>query len=197
MFLPVAMASLSAKAQVTEHTLSLSPDDTFRHGQWEANVDTAMMYSPVVANNGRPHVNYTLSQAQLGWMATSVAGPCVLRGNLELLAAGFGGAIVHGAGNYVAGLTVWARYNFVPRGWRVIPYFQGGLGLTETDVDRRLEGQNFNFNLNLGAGARCFLTHHWSVNAELRYQHISNADMSNHNFGINAMGPAVGVSYFF
>lgn len=194
--LPVAVL-FCCEARASDAELSLGPQDYFHRGSFELNVDTAMLYSPVVATQGRQHVNYTLSQGQLGYMLSSPGGPGFLRGNFELFASGFGGAIVHGEGSYVAGGTVWLRYNFVPRGWRLTPYLQGGAGLTSTDVDRRLLGQNFNFNLDLGAGVRFMLSRHWAVNAELRYQHISNADMSNHNFGINALGPAAGVSCFF
>jgi hypothetical protein len=35
------------------------------------------------------------------------------------------------------------------------------------------------------------------LNLECRYQHISNANTGKHNLGINAIGPLLGVSYFF
>jgi opacity protein-like surface antigen len=119
------------------------------------------------------------------------------RGNLEALGEAHGGAIFEGKGNYVSGLSIYGRYNLVPQGWRVSPYAQIGLGLTLTDVDRHLEGENFNFNIDFGLGLRYLMSKHWSLNLECRFQHISNADLSNHNLGVNGIGPMLGVSYLF
>jgi opacity protein-like surface antigen len=80
---------------------------------------------------------------------------------------------------------------------RFIPYLQVGAGGTSVEVLQRVEGENFNFNLDAGLGCRYFFTRSFSANAECRYQHISNADLSAHNIGINAVGPVVSISYFF
>lgn len=93
------------------------------------------------------------------------------------------------------GATVWLRYNFVPRQSRFASFVQAGAGLTATDLNRRLVGEDF--NLDLGAGVRYRLSSHWSVNLEYRYQHISNANMADRNLGVNAHGPMLAVSYFF
>ena len=79
----------------------------------------------------------------------------------------------------------------------LVPYFQVGGGVTTTDIDHNLVGQPFNFNLDLGIGLRCFVAKNWTLSLEYRYQHISNADTGNHNLGINAHGPILGVSYLF
>jgi opacity protein-like surface antigen len=78
-----------------------------------------------------------------------------------------------------------------------VPYIQAGAGLTATDVNRELTGQTFNFNLDLGAGVRYFVTRNCSVNLEFRYQHISNAKLSDKDLGVNACGPMLGISFFF
>lgn len=57
--------------------------------------------------------------------------------------------------------------------------------------------QTFQFNLDIGIGTRYFLAEHWSINLGCRYQHVSNANTGTHNLGINAIGPLLGVSYFF
>jgi opacity protein-like surface antigen len=74
---------------------------------------------------------------------------------------------------------------------------QAGLGAEATDMDRRLIGERFNFNLDVSAGTRYFLAPNWALNAECRYQHISNATIARHDIGINAVGPMLGLSYFF
>jgi opacity protein-like surface antigen len=138
-----------------------------------------------------------LTEVQLGYMLTDVRGSDLLRGNFEAVADAFGGGIFKGRGNYVSGATLWLRYNLVPRNSRFVPFVQGGAGLVETDLDRRIEGGNFNFNEGLGFGVRFFLTPNWSLNAEYRYQHISNAGLSRGNAGVNAEGLMLSVSHFF
>jgi opacity protein-like surface antigen len=172
-------------------------DNHFQKGLFEASLGSGAMFSPFAVNLSRPTVDYTVTEAVLGYMLTAPAGPGILRGNFEVAGSLFGGTIFNGEGTYVTGTTVWLRYNFVPETGRFAPYAQAGMGLTGTDLDRRIESQNFNFNLNLGAGVRYFVARNWSLNLECRYQHISNADMAEHNLGINAIGGLLSVSYFF
>jgi hypothetical protein len=177
--------------------LQPSVGDSFHNGLWEASAGQAILFSPFIATQNRPKLDYELTEFQLGYMLTPVCGSGFWRGNVEVAGSAFGGAIFEGRGNYVAGATAWLRYNFVPRTGHFVPFTQAGAGLTGTDLDRRLEGQNFNFNLNLSAGARYFVRPNWSVNLEYRYQHISNADLSPRNLGVNAEGPMLSVSCFF
>jgi opacity protein-like surface antigen len=172
-------------------------ENHFRDGLWEMSAGQGVMFSPFLAVHNRPELNYTLTEIQLGYMLTDIHGSDFWRGNVEAAGSSFGGGIFNGRGSYVAGSTLWLRYNFVPRTGHFVPFVQAGAGLTDTDLDRRIEGQNFNFNLNLGAGTRYFFKPNWSVNLECRYQHISNADMSPRNLGVNAIGPMLSLSYFF
>jgi len=174
-----------------------SLESSFDHGWHEATLTSGVMFSPFAATRGRPVINYTLSELQAGYMLADIRDRGWLRGNAEVVADVFGGAAFQGKGDYLAGGTCWLRYNFVPPGWQWIPFVQGGLGLTAAQMDHRLLGETFNFNLNLGVGTRYFISPHWSLNLEYRYQHISNANISRDNIGINAHGPICGVSYFF
>ena len=65
------------------------------------------------------------------------------------------------------------------------------------DIPHQYDGKDFNFNLDFGVGCRYFISRRCSLNAEYRLQHISNADLWDHNIGINATGAALGVSFFF
>jgi opacity protein-like surface antigen len=176
---------------------ALESDDPFTKGRYEASLTGGVLFSPFIANGGRPTINYTISEAQFGYMMDNVRSSGFFRGNYELLGEAFGSAIFEGDGDYIAGMTFWARYNFVQRNWRVVPYVQAGAGLTATDIDRHIVGQAFNFNLNLGIGARYLISERWALILEYRYQHISNADTAKHNLGINANGPILGVSFLF
>src|SRR5690349_11237732 len=169
----------------------------FAVGRWEGSFNAGVLFSPVIATYQRPTINYTITSLQFGTMLSELKGTGWLRGNFELAGEGFGSAIFQGPGGYIAGITLWGRYNFVRPDWRFVPFVQVGAGLTATDINRGVVGQTFQFNLDIGIGTRYFLAGHWSVNLECRYQHVSNANTGKHNLGINAIGPLLGVSYFF
>lgn len=181
-----------------EPIVSLSPaESSLGVGTLEGTVGGGLLFSPFLATYNRPTLNYQLTEVQLGDILTSVHGSSFWRGNVELVGSLFDGWIVDGRGTYLAGGTCWLRYNFLPRSTHFAPFVEAGAGLTSTDLDGRIEGQAFNFNLNLGIGARYFVTPNWSVNLEYRYQHISNANMSSRNLGVNADGPMLSISHFF
>lgn len=176
---------------------SFAVGDLFASGRYEAGISSGVLFSPVGSPRNRPEINYAVTGVQLGWMLGGIHGSGVLRGNFEVVGEGFGSAVYEGPGSYIAGATAWLRYNFVPAGWRFVPYVQGGAGVVSTDIDRGLVGQPFNFNLDLGVGVRYFVAPRWSVSLEYRFQHISNANLGKTNVGINSQGPILGVSYFF
>ena len=190
-----ALATLPASAQTTNDTFFTG--DLFEARKWEANVSSGVLFSPIGTPKDRPVINYTITTLQLGYMLSDVKGPGILRGNFELAGDVFASKVFIGPGSYIAGGTVWIRYNFVPAGWRIIPFVEAGAGLTTTDLDRKFVGQPFNFNLNAAVGLRYFVAKHWSINLTCQYQHISNANTGKKNVGINAYGPILGVSYFF
>ena len=134
---------------------------------------------------------------QCGYILSDVKGRSWYRGNFEIVGEGFGAAIWEGSGSYIAGMTVWGRYNFVPLKSRFVPFVEFGLGLTSTDIDRDIVGQPFNFNIDVGVGTRYFVAEKWALTLEYRYQHISNANTGQHNLGINANGPMLGVTHLF
>ncbi|HEX4264551.1 MAG TPA: acyloxyacyl hydrolase [Verrucomicrobiae bacterium] len=171
--------------------------DYFQYDKYEVTLASGVMFSPIGADRNRHTVDYSLSGLQLGWMFTEPGQSAWWRGNWELAVEAMGGGVFEGRGNYFAGGTAWVRYNFVQPGWRVVPYVQTGAGAEATDMDQRLIGETFNFNLGVSAGARYFVAQNWALITEFRYQHISNATIARHDIGINAVGPMVGVSFFF
>jgi hypothetical protein len=174
-----------------------TPGDVFRAGQWEASAGGAVLFSPFAATESRPTHDYALAVIDMGYMCSGVKEWGPFRGNAEVVCEAFGGPVFIGKGNYVAGMTLWLRYNFVQEGWKVVPYCQIGAGAGATDIDKRIVGQTFQFNLDAAIGFRYFLSHDLSVNAEYRYQHLSNANTGPKNVGINAQGALLGVSWFF
>ena len=192
----ISLACASAIGQEVPQT-SASSDLPFQRGRYEAGLSSGVLFSPIGADRGRATVNYTLSGVHLGGMLTDVNPSCWLPGNVEVLGELIGGTVFNGRGSYLAGATVWIRYNFVEPNWRLVPFVQGGLGAELTDFDQRLIGEKFNFNLNVGAGVRYFVKPNLSIDLECLYQHLSNAKLSSTDIGINAVGPVLGISYYF
>src|SRR5579859_7955485 len=193
----LTLAVFTAAADEVDSNVRQSFTDFFAARQYEMYFGSGVLFSPFVATYQRPTINYTVTSLQLGYMLTDVRGHGFFRGNIEIVGDLFGDAIFKGPGDYITGITLWGRYNFVQPGWRFVPFFQAGLGLTATDLDHRIVGQDFNFNLDLSAGTRYLLSPRWAVDLEYRFQHISNANTGPHNLGINAHGPVLGISYLF
>jgi hypothetical protein len=184
-------------AQERPNSSDFDLQNTFQRGQKEFALGGGIFFSPFVAIEGRPTVNYAGGMAQFGYMLNDLNENGPWHGNFELLAEGFAGGIFNGRGTYTASGTLWLRYNIVPSSCKLVPFVQLGGGVSMFDLDRQIFGQAFNFNLNAGLGARYFLNEHTSINAEYRFQHISNAGMDEHNLGINAQGATVSVSWYF
>jgi hypothetical protein len=172
-------------------------DDNFRPGWREASLGAGAFFSDLVRTHNRPNCDYGFGYAQAGYRVTEPEGDTWLRGSFEVAPEVFGAGIFHGPGNYVAGATLWLHYDFVPKGWRVTPYIAGGGGGTLLDIPHYYDGKDFNFNLDGAVGVRYFIRPKVSLNAEYRFQHISNADLWDHNVGVNTSGPMAGVSIFF
>lgn len=171
--------------------------DHFDKGKHEAAVGAGVFFSPFGASKNRPTENYAGPLVQIGYMLNRPDHGADWRGNFEVVGELSGAGVFEGKGNYLASTTLWLRYNVVPPKWDIVPYLQLGAGVSLTDIDHRIFGQAFNFNLDAAVGLRYFIKPDWSLNGEYRFQHVSNANMAEHNLGINAQGPVVSVSWYF
>ncbi len=204
-FLPIilvlALSSATTQAQTTSSTNALSLEDNFTRGFHEFSFSFGPMFSPIGNDVERPVVNWVEGDLRLGYMLTKIHGDDflggVLRGNVELVGEAWGGGIYEETGSYVAGGTIWGRYNFIPKEASLVPYVQVGVGGEMMDIDHHLDGHEFNFNVCAAGGLRYFLRPNLALTAELLFRHLSNANTADHNIGINAMGPSVGISWFF
>jgi hypothetical protein len=189
-----ATAPLFAQA---DSSSTYSVDDNFRFGWHEFTFGGASFYANVIRGSNRPNLDYAMGYAEAGFMVTEPKGDSFFRGSFELVPEIFGATIHQGPGSYIAGATLWFRYNFVPQDWKFVPYLELGGGGTTLDIPHNYDGKDFNFNLDAALGFHYFIAPRCALNAEYRFQHISNADLWDRNIGVNATGPAVGVSFFF
>jgi hypothetical protein len=145
------------------------------------------------------------------WQIGDIRGPLILRGNWEVEASLGMVAIPRGPETHYFTYIMGMRRNFVPRNWRVTPYFdwRAGLGYIDAKGPLRVpyaQGQDFTFTLNMGSGLRYNFSPRYAVTVGLNWMHISNGNLSEHkfdpnqhdpwgveNFGINVYGPMFGV----
>ncbi len=152
-------------------------------------------------------LRYTLVPviASVRWHLGDPWGPPVLRGNWDLTFSLSATAIPKGAETHYFSYDMGLRRNFIPRNWRVTPYWDVRAGVGFIDAKGPLgvyyaQGQNFTFNINMGAGARYNFSPRYAFTAGLNWMHISNGNMSSpqySNYGINVYGPIFGLEVQF
>ena len=174
----------------------------FARGSWSIEDLIGAYFLFDRGGNPRPVMDYAINNLRFGYMVHDPAFSGILRGNLQLLAEVFGGVIFAGPGDIVAGGTLFVRYNFVQPNARLVPYLQGGAGIIYSDYAQGRIGGNaismdVNFNLQATAGLRFNVNERWSLLVEGGYRHISNAGLSDPNYGIDQVGGSVGVAFGF
>lgn len=167
----------------------------------EFQLGAAFLLSENFHSDLKPQLNDVDASVRLGWMLNSPSGEGIWRGNFEVLAEVFGGAIVKGPGNLFAGTTVFLRRNIVLSETKWVPYWHVGGGGVYSDAymehPQRILGTAFLFNLQAGFGTRYFLTPKNALFLEFDYRHISNAGLAERNTGLNSAATWVGASWFF
>ena len=148
-------------------------------------------------------LKYTLvpTLASLRWQMDSVRGPWILRGNWDLTFSAAITAIPRGPETHYVAYDMGIRRNFVRPNWRVVPFFDGRLGLGRIDAKgpegvQYAQGQDFTFTVMMGSGVRYNFNPRYAISAGVNYMHVSNLYLSEPryaNYGINVYGPMAGV----
>jgi lipid A 3-O-deacylase len=183
-------------------TASTDADPIFYHGALELQLVNGVEFSQQRTSYERPNLDYTLSALRLGYMVDSPhPGGTFLRGNDELLVEAAGGAIFQGPGSGLGGLAIIYRRNFLAPNAKVVPYINAGAGGVYSDAYhdqvQRILGSKFEFDLLGSVGVRFRVTSHMSLDGEVEFRHLSNADLAARNYGTNDIGGVLGVSFTF
>jgi hypothetical protein len=149
-------------------------------------------------------LHYTLQPniASLRWQLDGVEGPLILRGNWDFTFSGSFTVIPRGPETRYIAFDYGIRRNFIPRNWRIVPYYEmrGGIGnINAKGPDGVLyaQGQDMTFTLMMGSGVRYNFNPRTGIEAGMTYMHVSNAYLSQpryQDFGINVYGPIVGIN---
>jgi opacity protein-like surface antigen len=198
LFLVAAAPAQAGREIAADHKTAASDPFPFAKG----NHEFQLLAGPFFSINHAPDFNYAIGTLRAGWMLSTPGGESILRGNTEFLVEAFGGGIFDGPGDALVGASLLLRYNFVGSdGASFVPYVQIGAGGVYSDAhedrDQRLIGSEFSFNLQAGIGFHFFINERWALTLEGSYRHISNANTSDRNTGVDAIGGQIGVSYFY
>ena len=149
-------------------------------------------------------LHYTMQPniASLRWQLDGIEGPLILRGNWDFTFSGSATIIPRGPETRYFAFDYGIRRNFIPRNWRIAPYYEmrGGVGnINAKGPDGVLyaQGQDLTFTYMMGSGARYNLSPRTSIEAGMTYMHVSNAYLSQpkyEDFGINVYGSIIGIS---
>lgn len=149
-----------------------------------------------------PAINFVQQDIRLGWILnTPKYDGTPLDGCFEAVLESAFSKVFTRLGDVMYGPTGLVRYNFVQPDWKVIPYVQGGAGFVYDDIylhkDQRAVGNGLEFTPQASVGARFLIDSNWSLDTEVKYLHVSNADTASRNLGVNSLGGEVGFTYFF
>ncbi len=177
-----------------------SYDSNFDALNWEFKVEAGGFHQIMTREFQPTKLNYATANVLWGMMLYSPTGPGILRGNTEFFMGINGGGFANGPGTYIApGIMLALQYNFVQPGSRWVPIIGVNAGTVFVDPKLRTDyvGSSFNFTWSPYVGLRCFLNEKWSLQATANYNHMSNADTTSNNHGIDGLGGMLGISYFF
>jgi Lipid A 3-O-deacylase (PagL) len=133
-----------------------------------------------------------------GWILTEGHGPSILHGRFEyaLDTTPIFWFFQPGGTALGAGLSpVVLKWNF-DAGDRVVPYVEANAGFVFTSRDVPPGAWRGNFTSSGAIGAH-FLRERGNLSAEIRFMHISNANLTTYNPGINTIQVRIGLGRFF
>ena len=192
----------AGEAAQTEISKPLVESDfPFQRGTMDAELLDGIFISYEFSSRRRPSFDYELTVVRLGYMLTDVKYSGWLRGNYEILLDGFVGPFYQGQGTALGGVGALLRYNFVQPNSRWFPYVQLGGGGLYNDAYHHTEqieiGSGPEFDLEGTTGISYLLAKNWALSLEFGYRHISDANTSSRNTGVNSFGGLLGLNYFF
>ncbi len=89
------------------------------------------------------------------------------------------------------------RYDFTGLRGRLVPYASLSLGMVYLDVPRAVQGTKYNFIIAPAIGAQYFISGRWTIGAECRFLHLSNAGIREPNRGQNYLLGLVEIGRYF
>lgn len=171
-------------------------DDGLRAGAVEIGVSAGYGRQHEIPPGARSDLRQVTTLIRVGRVLLGPVGPPGLRGSLELAGEVMVAEFSNADQGTVYGLSPFLRYHFLT-GSRWVPYVAFGVGLVYLGLNVEEQSTKWNFILQPAIGLQYGLSDRWSLNAEYRFQHISNDDTGSRNLGLNSSVGLVGISYLF
>ena len=189
-FVPTAGASTD---RISTHFTS----DAIDAPSFELAAETAYMVG-IIGNPNSYEVPAQFLTARWRWGV--VERDSWLQGYNQIYAILMAEPMTRGPENLYYGISLGFRYNFAKPGARFVPYVSGGVGLGWLDSHANIygaQGQDFTFNILTAVGVSYKVSDHWTWNAGVLYQHLSNAAQTDPNPSLNLLGPQIGFTYSY
>jgi hypothetical protein len=150
-----------------------------------------------VGPNANTPVDFVPISARFGWHVTDLfVDRAAVSVQLDYSTA----LITSRFGHFFTGPTLLVRSEWRPER-ALVPYVQMGAGILFNDAyhdqTQSAIGSVREFNLEADGGLRYRLGSRWSLDGEVTFQHVSNADSARRNGGINDLGFRLGFTYTF
>jgi lipid A 3-O-deacylase len=148
--------------------------------------------------NGRTqHTSVWTAGFRYGWVLSEPHGPGILRGRFEYAVDAVPVFVVFQPTNTAYGAAVnpvGLIWNLDSRG-RIVPYIDLGAGALFTNTQVPAGTSRVNFTTS-GAVGLHFLAGKATWSADLRFLHVSNANLATLNPGINTLQLRLGIGWF-
>ena len=173
------------------------PTSSFGRGQIHSSVGGGYGFSMVRNDSETESSEYGTVGANLAIGLTDpLGGDAWYRGNIDLLTEATLLVGPEQRSGVPGGGSLLLRWNWL-RNPRFVPFASIGAGMVDLDLNLESQSDGLSFMLQGGLGTYVFLTRNYALNAEWRYQHISNANLRLPNKGIDASVFFIGTTFFF
>jgi lipid A 3-O-deacylase len=195
-FVSAAVAVILALWGSVPNANAFDPHQTFAKGAYAISVEAGYGEQVNLSEDSITGLDFFNAGLRVGFFPWGIHGPGPLAGALEIGLEPLYQQFFDPVDAYFAGLAAVMRYHFTSLG-RLVPYVELAASAGYTDLRVREQDTNFVFLLFGGVGASFFITERAAIYAGYRYQHISNANTSDPNRGIDSHTGVLGISRFF
>jgi len=177
-----------AQATATQANPRPVPDARFwaNQGRWNFGAQLAYTLEYGLARHEVSHIQLLLAQPQLGLILRDSQSAHFPVQRVELITEGVLGGAVH-PGAYMAGAALLCRFDGKNHG-RWVPFLDAGAGVQRTSLSQHVPELNgtTQFSPQGGFGMQYFLGPQRALVFEFRTMHMSNADITPPNMGVNS-----------
>jgi opacity protein-like surface antigen len=150
----------------------------------------------------KPGIDFVTLMPRFGYVFSEIDANPPLKGSLEGVVEAVPALVAFEDAQtiYGGGFNLLLRYDFAT-GSRLIPFLEAGAGILlstpqSTDRSSQFRASQFNFTLQVAPGLRYFITKQAALSLEYRFHHISDANTTEHNPGLNSDFVLLGLSIF-